>query len=134
MGTWLIKGNGYEARHTSLLFLVCNQYPEIQKTMVWQPCWMTERFVLSSNMAAMPLSFWISRDDWLQTKNRFLLAFLVLTVHKPQYILKVLEQLTNRNVHVKIFNCSVKIETKDCARSRPFQHKLQHHCFHGKVS
>ena len=29
---------------------------------------MTERFVLSSNMAAMPLSFWISRD-WLQTKN-----------------------------------------------------------------
>ena len=43
---------------------------EIQKTMVWQPCWMTERFVLSSNMAAMPLSFWISRD-WLQTKNWF---------------------------------------------------------------
>ena len=36
--------------------------------MVWQPCWMTERFVLSSNMAAMSLSFWISRD-WLQTKN-----------------------------------------------------------------
>ena len=26
-------------------------------------------FCLSSNMAAMPLSFWISRD-WLQTKNR----------------------------------------------------------------
>ena len=25
-------------------------------------------FFLSSNMAAMPLSFWISRD-WLQTKN-----------------------------------------------------------------
>ena len=36
--------------------------------MVWQPCWMTERFVLSSNMAAMPLCFWIS-TDWLQTKN-----------------------------------------------------------------
>ena len=36
--------------------------------MVWQPCWMTERFVLSSNMAAMPLSFLISRDC-LQTKN-----------------------------------------------------------------
>ena len=44
---------------------------EIQKTMVWQPCWMTERFVLSSNMAAMPLSFCISRD-WLQTKNTML--------------------------------------------------------------
>ena len=49
-------------------FLVCNQSLEIEKTMVWQPCWMTECFVLSSNMAAMPLSFWISRD-WLQTKN-----------------------------------------------------------------
>ena len=45
---------------------VCNQSLEIQKTMVWQPCWMTEPFVLPSNMAALPLSFWISRD-WLQT-------------------------------------------------------------------
>ena len=27
---------------------------EVQKTMVWQPCWMTEPFVLSSNMAAIP--------------------------------------------------------------------------------
>ena len=36
--------------------------------MVWQPCWMTKLFVLSSNMAAMLLSFCISRD-WLQTKN-----------------------------------------------------------------
>ena len=49
-------------------FLASNQSLEIQKTMVWQPCWMTERFVLSSNMAATPLLFWISRD-WLQTKN-----------------------------------------------------------------
>ena len=32
----------------------------------WLPCWLTEPFVLSTNMAAMPLSFWISRD-WLQT-------------------------------------------------------------------
>ena len=39
------------------------------KIMMWQPCWMTEPFVLSSNMAAMPLSFWISRD-WLQSTYR----------------------------------------------------------------
>ena len=55
----------------------------------------------------------------------FLLAFLALTVHKPQEILKVLEQLTNGDVHVKIFNCSVNIKTKDCAQSRSFPHKLQ---------
>ena len=30
---------------------------------------MTELFVLSSNMAAIPLSFWVSRD-WLQTTKR----------------------------------------------------------------
>ena len=46
----------------------------------------------------------------------------------------MLEQLTNRNVFVKIFNCGVNVKTKDCAGSRPFQHKLQHHYFHGKVS
>ena len=46
----------------------------------------------------------------------------------------VLEQLTNRNVPVKIFSCSVNIKTKDCAPLRPFQHKLQHHCSHGKAS
>ena len=49
----------------------------------------------------------------------FLLAFLALTVHKP-----VLEQLTNRNIPVKIFNCSMNIKTEDCAQSQPFQHKL----------
>ena len=31
-----------------------------------------------------------------------------------------------KNVSVKIFNCSVNVKTKDCAQSRPFQHKLQH--------
>ena len=56
------------------LFLVCNQSLRIQKTMVWQPCWMTELFVLSSNMAAMLLSFCISRN-WLQTKNIHLQGF-----------------------------------------------------------
>ena len=50
-------------------------------------------------------------------------------VHKPQQILKVLEQLTNKNIPVKIFNCSVNIKTKDFAGSRPFQYKLQHHFF-----
>ena len=35
-------------------------------------------------------------------------------------------------VPVKIFNCSVNIKTKDCAPSRPFQHKLQHLCSQGK--
>ena len=39
------------------LLLLCKQSLEIQKTMVWQPCWLT---VLSTNMATMPLSFWIS--------------------------------------------------------------------------
>ena len=38
----------------------------------------------------------------------------------------MLEQLTNRNVPVKLFSSSVITETKDYARSRPFQHKLQH--------
>ena len=47
----------------------------------------------------------------------------------------MLEQRTNRNFFVKILNCGVAVKTKDCAGSRrPFQHKLQHHCFHGKVS
>ena len=46
----------------------------------------------------------------------------------------MLEQLTYRNVFVKILNCGVNVKRKDCAGSRPFQHKLQHHCFHGKVS
>ena len=49
-------------------------------------------------------------------------------------IWNVFEQLTNRNVFLKIFNCGVNVKTKDCAESRPFQHKLQHNCFHGKVS
>ena len=31
-------------------------------------------------------------------------------------------------------SCGVNVKTKDCAGSQPFQHKLQHHCFHGKVS
>ena len=54
---------------------------------------------------------------------------------RPQYILKALEQLTNRNVPGKIFNCSLNIKTtKDCAVLRPFQHKLQRDCFRGKVS
>ena len=65
----------------------------------------------------------------------FLFAFLALTLHKEQYgIWNVLEQLTNRNVFVKIFKRVLNVKTKDCAGSRPFQHKLQHHCFHGKVS
>ena len=48
-----------------------SQSLETQKTMVWQSCWMTEPFVLSSNMAAMPLFFvlFISKD-WLQTTYR----------------------------------------------------------------
>ena len=33
----------------------------------------------------------------------------------------VLEQLTNQNVFVKIFNCGVNVKTKDFAGSRPFQ-------------
>ena len=49
-------------------------------------------------------------------------------------IWNVLEQLTNRNVFVNIFNCGVNVKTKDCAGLRPFQHKLQHHRFHGRVS
>ena len=64
----------------------------------------------------------------------FLFAFLALTRTNNNRIWNVLEQLTNRNVRVKIFNCGVNVKTKDCAGSRPFQHKLQHHCFHGKVS
>ena len=66
----------------------------------------------------------------------FLLAFQALTMHSPQKILKcVSEQLTNRNVRVKIFNCSEDVRTKDCTQSGPFQHKLQHHCYHGfKIS
>ena len=44
----------------------------------------------------------------------------------------MLEQLTNRNVFFfKIFNCNVNAKTKDCAGSRPFQHRLRHHCFYG---
>ena len=58
----------------------------------------------------------------------FLFAFLALRIWN------VLEQLTNRNVFVKIFNCGVNVKTKDCPGSRTFQHTLQHHCFHGKVS
>ena len=42
----------------------------------------------------------------------------------------MLEQLTNRNVFVKTFDCGVNVKAKDCAGWRPFQHKLQHHCFH----
>ena len=38
--------------------------PSDQKRMMQQPCWMTESFVLLSNMAAMSWSFLISRD-WL---------------------------------------------------------------------
>ena len=64
--------------------------------------------------------------------DMFLLAFLTLTVHKPQQILKVLGQgqLTNRNVPVKMFNCSVNIKTKDCVTVAA----LPTYCFHGKVS
>ena len=58
--------------------------------------------------------------------HMFLLAFLALTVHKLQR--------TDRSVPVKMFSCNVNAKTKDCARSRRFQHKLQRHCFHGKVS
>ena len=43
------------------------------------------------------------------------------------WIWNVLEQPTNRNVFLKIFNCGVNVKTKDCAG-------LLHHCFHGKVS
>ena len=57
---------------------------------------------------------------------------LLFSANRAQTTIE-LEQLTNRNVHVKICNCSVNVKTKDCAQSRPFQHKLQHHCFHGKV-
>ena len=64
----------------------------------------------------------------------FLFAFLALTLHNNNRIWNVLEQLTNRDVFVKMFNCGVNVKTKDCAGSRPFQHKSQHHCFHGKVS
>ena len=41
----------------------------------------------------------------------------------------MLQHRTNRNVFVKTFNCGVNVKTKDCAGSRPFQRKLQHHCF-----
>ena len=51
----------------------------------------------------------------------FLFAFLALTLHKQNNrIWNVLEQLTNRNVFVKILNCGVNVKTKDCAGSRPF--------------
>ena len=41
---------------------------------------------------------------------------------------------SHSSVPVKIFNCTVNIKTKDCARSWLFRHKMQHHRFHGKVS
>ena len=46
---WLV----HQGLEKLLEFLVCNQSLEIQMTMAWQPCWMTEHFVLSSNMVAM---------------------------------------------------------------------------------
>ena len=46
----------------------------------------------------------------------------------------MLEQLANRNVLVKIFSCSVNVKTKDCARSRPFQHKLLHHYHYQSIN
>ena len=46
----------------------------------------------------------------------------------------VSEQLANGSVPVKIFNCSVNVKAKDCTQSRPFQYRLQHNCFHSKVS
>ena len=65
----------------------------------------------------------------------FLLAFLALTVYKATIDFEMCwSNWTNKNAPVKIFNRSVNVQTKDCAQSRPFQHKLLHHCFHGKVS
>ena len=59
--------------------------------------------------------------------HTFLLAFLALTVHRTVPP-PVLDQLTNRNVPVKIFNCSVNVKTKDSSQLWPFQDKFQHHC------
>ena len=52
--------------------------------------------------------------------DMFLFAFLALTLHKQQWSWNVLEQLTNQNVFVKMFNCGVSVKTKDCAGSHPF--------------
>ena len=60
---WGGGGGGYSSILAMALYKVaCNKSLEIQKTMVWQPCWMTKPFVSSSNMAAVPLSFWIFRE------------------------------------------------------------------------
>ena len=68
-------------------------------------------------------------------KHDKLLFYLFLVAFLDHHrFCNVLEQLTNRIVPVKIFNCGVNIKTKDCARSRPFQHKLERRCFHGNVS
>ena len=64
----------------------------------------------------------------------FLFAFLALTLHKQQKNLECVGATDQSKRFVKIFNCGVNVTTKDCAGSQPFQHKLQHHCFHGKVS
>ena len=62
----------------------------------------------------------------------FLFPFVALTLHKQQYNLECVGA-TDQSKRF-IFNCGVNVKTKDCAGLRPFQHKLQHHCFHGKVS
>ena len=64
----------------------------------------------------------------------FLFAFLGLTLLKQQLNLECVGATDQSNVFVKIFNCGMNVKTKDCAGSRPFQHKLQHHCFYDKVS
>ena len=82
------------------------------------------------------LEKWQTSCDWSASVNGSEFSLKQTFVGKecvtsPRNLLK---QLAKRNVPVKIFNCSVKIKTKDCARSRPFQHKFYQHCFHGKVS
>ena len=81
----------------------------------------------------------VNKRQWLWNLTKFFVTCFcehfwpwLFTNHNRFW--NVLEQMTNRNVPVKIFNCSVIIETKDCAWSQPFQHKLQHHCFQAKIS
>ena len=62
-------------------------------------------------------------------QTSFLYVFVVRKLCTNQTI-KTLEQMTNRNVPVlKVFSCSVNVKTKDCARSRPFQRKIQRNCY-----
>ena len=57
--------------------------------MAWQPCWMTERFVLSSNMAATPLSF---GSPGIDCKPRIIIIVIIIVslfLHSLKYITNV---------------------------------------------